>query len=81
LLLLTDGEPSDIDVDDPEYLHADAHKAIEELAGKGVATFCLSLDPRADQYVQRIFGRRYMVLDRIERLPERLPKLYMELTH
>lgn len=80
LLLLTDGEPSDIDVDDPEYLHADAHKAVEELAGKGVTTFCFSLDPRADQYVQRIFGHRYMVLDRIERLPERLPKLYMELT-
>lgn len=81
LLLLTDGEPSDIDVDDPEYLHADAHKAVEELAGQGVATFCLSLDPRADRYVERIFGHRHMVLDRIERLPERLPRLYMELTH
>ena len=81
LLLLTDGEPSDIDVEDPEYLHADAHKAIEELAARGVATFCLSLDPHADQYVQRIFGRRYMVVDRIDRLPERLPRLYMELTH
>ena len=81
LLLLTDGEPSDIDVDDPGYLRADAHKAIEELASKGVATFCLSLDPRADRYVRGIFGNRYMVLDRIERLPERLPRLYMELTH
>ncbi|MCX7169639.1 MAG: VWA domain-containing protein, partial [Proteobacteria bacterium] len=80
LLLLTDGEPSDIDVDDPEYLHADARKAVEELAGKGVVTFCFSLDSRADRYVQRIFGHRHMVLDRIERLPERLPKLYMELT-
>ena len=80
LLLLTDGEPSDIDVDDPGYLHADAHKAIEELAAKGVATFCVSLNPRADQYVRRIFGYRYMVLDRIECLPERLPRLYMELT-
>jgi hypothetical protein len=27
-----------------------------------------------------IFGKRWRVLDRIERLPETLPSLYMELT-
>ena len=41
----------------------------------------LSLDPRADQYVSRIFGaRNYMVVDHVERLPEKLPMLYMGLT-
>ena len=80
LLLLTDGEPSDIDVTDPDHLRADAKKAVEELATKGVTTFCLSLDPKADDYVHEIFGNRYEVLDRIERLPEKLPMLYMALT-
>jgi hypothetical protein len=81
LLLLTDGEPSDIDVDDPEYLRADAHKAVEELAARGVTTFCLTLDPNADEYVARIFGPgRYMVVDHVNRLPERLPLLYAALT-
>jgi len=80
LLLLTDGEPADIDVDQPGHLRADARKAVEELAAKGVTTFCLSLDPRADEYVRDIFGKRWRVLDRIERLPETLPSLYMELT-
>ena len=80
LLLVTDGEPADIDVRDPEHLHADAKKAVGELAVQGVDTFCLSLDPQADDYVQGIFGRRHLVLDRVEQLPEKLPLLYMALT-
>ena len=80
LLLLTDGEPADVDVHDPQHLRADAKKAVEELATRGVTTFCLSLDPKADEYVRDIFGNRYEVLDRIERLPEKLPLLYMALT-
>jgi nitric oxide reductase NorD protein len=80
LLLLTDGEPSDVDVDDAAYLRADARRAVDELAAKGLTTFCLSLDPKADEYVSEIFGRRWRVLDRIERLPEQLPMLYLSLT-
>jgi uncharacterized protein YegL len=80
LLLLTDGEPADIDVSEPDHLRSDARKAVEELAAKGVTSFCLSLDPKADEYVRDIFGKRWRVLDRIERLPETLPSLYMELT-
>jgi len=80
LLLLTDGEPADIDVRDPGHLHADARKAVGELAAQGVDTFCLSLDPKADDYVQGIFGKRHLVLDRVEQLPEKLPLLYMALT-
>ena len=80
LLLLTDGEPADIDVTEPDHLRSDARKAVEELAAKGVTSFCLSLDPKADEYVRDIFGKRWRVLDRIERLPETLPSLYMELT-
>ncbi|MFN6960661.1 MAG: hypothetical protein ACK4N6_00330 [Rhodocyclaceae bacterium] len=80
LLLLTDGEPADIDVTDPQHLKADAKKAIEELDAQGVSTFCLSLDPKGDAYVREIFGNRWRVLDRIERLPERLPMLYLTLT-
>ena len=80
LLLLTDGEPADIDVTEPGYLRADARKAVEELTARGVTSFCLSLDPRADDYVHEIFGKHWRVLDRIERLPETLPGLYLELT-
>jgi hypothetical protein len=81
LLVITDGEPADIDVRDPQYLRYDSKKAVEELARSGITTYCMSLDPRADQYVSRIFGaRNYMVVDHVERLPEKLPLLYAGLT-
>jgi hypothetical protein len=81
LLVLTDGAPADVDVRDPQHLRHDARKAIEGLARAGVGAFCISLDPEADAYVGRIFGaNRYAVVDRIERLPERLPLLYLGLT-
>ncbi|MHB8389377.1 MAG: VWA domain-containing protein [Acidobacteriaceae bacterium] len=81
LLVVTDGEPADNDVRDPQYLRFDAKKAVEELTRNSIATYCLSLDPRADQYVSRIFGaKNYMVVDHVQRLPEKLPLLYMGLT-
>jgi len=81
LLVITDGEPADVDVRDPQYLRHDTKKAVEAAARNGVTTYCMSLDPRADQYVSRIFGERhYLVVDKVERLPEKLPVLYAGLT-
>jgi nitric oxide reductase NorD protein len=81
LLVITDGEPADIDVRDPQYLRYDSKKAVEDATRNGIATFCMTLDPRADQYVSRIFGsKNYMVVDHVERLPEKLPLLYAGLT-
>lgn len=81
LLVITDGEPADVDVRDPQYLRYDTKKAVEEAGRSGIVTYCMSLDPRADQYVSRIFGsRNYMVVDHVERLPEKLPLLYAGLT-
>ncbi len=81
LFIITDGEPADNDVRDPQYLRFDAKRAVEELQRDGINTYCLSLDPHADLYVSRIFGvKNYTVLDHVERLPEKLPMLYMGLT-
>ena len=80
LLVLTDGEPSDIDVSDPKLLIQDAAKAVSELDQEGIYTYCINLDPHADEYVQDIFGKQYTVIDKVERLPEKLPKLFMSLT-
>jgi nitric oxide reductase NorD protein len=81
LFVVTDGEPADNDVRDPQYLRFDTKRAVEELTRDGITTYALSLDPHADQYVARIFGaKNFTVLDHVERLPEKLPMLYMGLT-
>jgi nitric oxide reductase NorD protein len=80
LLVLTDGEPADIDETDEQALIADAHKAVQQLDQDGIYTYCINLDPHADDYVADIFGSQYTVIDRVERLPEKLPRLFMSLT-
>jgi len=80
LLILTDGEPSDIDSKDPRHLIEDARIAVRELDSAGIYTYCINLDPKADEYVADIFGKHYAVIDNIQRLPERLPQLFMALT-
>lgn len=80
LLILTDGEPSDIDVDDQRLLIEDAHKAVQELDQQGIFCHCINLDAQADEYVADIFGQQYTVIDRVERLPEKLPRLFLSLT-
>jgi len=81
MLILTDGEPSDIDVDDDKLLIEDTRKAVEELSSKNIYTHCISLDKKADEYIGDIFGQNgYTVIDNIDKLPEKLPQLFMSLT-
>lgn len=84
LLILTDGQPADVDAHDERLLIEDARRAVRELDQKGIFTYCINLDsrlkPGADNYVSDIFGHQYTVIDNIQRLPERLPELFMALT-
>jgi uncharacterized protein YegL len=81
VLIVTDGEPSDVDVPDRKYLVEDARKAVQGLAHAGIDVFCVGLDSSADSYLPRIFGRRNFVrIDKITSLPQRLPMLYLRLT-
>ena len=80
LLLISDGEPSDVDIADRRYLVEDARRAVLSLRHQGIDVFCVGLDAGGDSYLSRIFGRSNVIqLDRIERLPEKLPLLYFRL--
>ena len=76
MLILTDGRPSDVDASDERLLIEDARQAVKELDRDGIFPYCISLDPKADEYVADIFGRQYTVIDHVERLPQ----LFMALT-
>ncbi len=81
LIMLTDGEPSDVDVRDRKYLRYDARRAVEDAVRAGIQVYCMTLDSGADRYVSTIFGtRNYLVVDHVARLPEKLPMLYAGLT-
>ncbi|MDH5188518.1 MAG: VWA domain-containing protein, partial [Rhodospirillaceae bacterium] len=80
LLVLSDGEPSDIDVSDNKLLMEDTRKAVQELDRDDIYTFCITLDAKADEYVGNIFGNRFAIVDKVERLPEKLLQLFVSIT-
>ena len=80
LLIITDGEPHDIDVDDRRYLVEDARAAVHQLRNDGIDVFSIILDSNAESYAIRIFRRQNCVqLKSIETLPEKLPGLLLRL--
>jgi uncharacterized protein YegL len=81
LLIMTDGEPYDIDTPDRKYLHDDTKKSVEDARRSGIHTYCISIDPGADRYVSRIFGAmNYLVVDHVKCLPEKVLRIYAGLT-
>ncbi|MCR4298452.1 MAG: VWA domain-containing protein [Gallionella sp.] len=80
MLILTDGEPSDIDSKNGRLLIEDARQAVKELDRQGIYTYCINLDHKADEYVADIFGKQYTIIDRVAQLPEKLPTLFLALT-
>ncbi len=81
VLIITDGEPSDIDVSDGKYLVEDARRAVHDLSNKGIDVLCIGVQRQGQDALQRIFGRRgFAMIDRAEALAEKLPMIYMRLT-
>jgi len=81
VLVLTDGEPSDIDVPDPLDLVEDSRRAVLGLRAKGIDAFAVVLGSGGAETAARMFGRSgYVALRRLEDLPARLSDLYFRLS-
>jgi hypothetical protein len=79
LMLLSDGRPLDGDYKD-EYSLEDTKAALRDARRHGVNPFCVTIDREADSYLRRMYGDvQYSVIDRIEALPTRLPRIYQQL--
>ncbi len=80
LFLISDGRPLD-DGYAEDYALADTKMALREARLKGIHPFCLTVDRTADDYLRRMYGDvRYLVIDDVRQLPERLPRLYERVT-
>ncbi len=80
LVVLSDGRPLDGGYKD-EYALEDTKAALREARRRGVELFCVTIDREADNYLRRMYGDvGYMVIDRVETLPSRLPRMYQRLT-
>lgn len=80
LLVLTDGEPSDIDVPEARYLAEDARRATHQIRRRGIDPFAFGIGNGSFSQLDRIFGeRRVLRIPRVEVLPQRVLQLYAEL--
>jgi nitric oxide reductase NorD protein len=80
VIVLTDGEPSDVDVADPLDLVEDARRAALGLRARGIDGFGVVLGSGSANSAARIFGRgNTMLVPRVEDLPARLSELYFRL--
>jgi len=80
LLVLTDGEPSDIDVAHGRELVADARRAALGLKRAGIDVFGVVLDPEGVGSAAQVFGPSNTIAVRdLAELPARLSGLYFRL--
>ncbi|KJS10345.1 MAG: hypothetical protein VR67_18765 [Peptococcaceae bacterium BRH_c8a] len=96
LILLSDGRPYDFDYcaepentdfkswlqrDELLYAQEDTRMAISEAKMKLITPFCITVDRKGKEYLEKIMGSvGYIVIDNIELLPVKLPELYKKLT-
>ena len=81
LLIISDGEPSDIDVEDNEYLIEDAKYAVRRLAYNGVDVFCVGVESESNKNLSRISGNKnFVIIKSASELPKKLPLIYLTLS-
>ncbi len=82
VLVLTDGEPSDIDVIDPAELVEDARRAVLDLRRRGIDVYGIVMDPADAGSGPAIFGRHNtMLIRRFDDLTGFLTGMYFRLAH
>jgi cobalamin biosynthesis protein CobT len=80
LVLLSDGKPLDDGYGD-EYSLEDTKMALREARQQEIHPFCITVDHSATDYLKRMYGEvGFVVIDDVNALPTRLPRIYQRLT-
>ncbi|HLI50863.1 MAG TPA: hypothetical protein VKU87_03650, partial [Thermomicrobiaceae bacterium] len=81
LLLISDGRPNDFDGYGGRYGIEDTRRALIESRQKGIATFALTIDAEARDYMPYMFGRgHYVMIEDVSALAVKLAGIYRRLT-
>jgi nitric oxide reductase NorD protein len=81
LLILSDGKPEDYDDYKGQYAIEDTRKALAEARGRGIHTYCITIDRESHDYLEHLFGKgNYTFIKNIDQLPARLTEIYRLLT-
>tara|TARA_B100001057_G_C22855269_1_gene952441 strand:- start:274 stop:2547 length:2274 start_codon:yes stop_codon:yes gene_type:complete len=81
LIVLSDGEPSDIDVKDKNYLVEDAKKSVTIAKSKSIDVFCFGMEDKNSPYLNRIFGKKNSIrIENLNNLHHKIAKIYFKLT-
>lgn len=80
IAVVTDGETSDIDVSDPDYLAFDAQHAVRAARRSGIDVVCIALSTAHLDEAKRVFGAGHVFpVVRIETLPTALSAIIFRL--
>ncbi|GAB4177523.1 MAG: hypothetical protein Fur0039_20950 [Rhodocyclaceae bacterium] len=82
LVTLSDGRPDDFgDEYRGTYGIEDTRRALLEAHGRGVRSYCVTIDRHGADYLGHMYGPAgYTVLDEVHKLPGRLAEIYRRLT-
>ena len=80
LILLSDGKPLDRDYFG-NYAIEDTRMALREAQRYGIKSFCITVDREAAEYLPRMYGNsRWVVIDDVVKLPEKITRIYKRFT-
>ncbi|HOJ51871.1 MAG TPA: VWA domain-containing protein [Syntrophales bacterium] len=80
LILISDGKPVDKEYHGT-YAVEDTRMALKEAYREGIRSFCITVDREAADYLPRMYSSsRWIVIDDVSKLPERITGVYRMLT-
>ena len=80
LILISDGKPVDKEYNG-SYAVEDTRMALKEAFRDGIKSFCITVDKKGAEYLPRMYSSsRWVVMDDISQLPERITGIYRMLT-